>query len=375
MSDQVVRTETTGYFERIKNSIIGVFLGIVLFLAAFGVLYWNEGRVDLSKVVKKATEIPATGVPTVDIGEFVSVTGTLASPETLGDNPYLSAGDYIALRRRSEMFAWVENTQTETKKNTGGSETKTTTYSYSKQWESNPANSSGFERPAGHKNPTKTIDDASLKVRTANVGDFKLDLANLSYPISDNVKLSPQNVSPEYQSQQSGNYIFLGTGTLQAPNVGDIRLSYKALPGNIQTTVFGEFSAPQNLSPHKIRGISVYRLLKGTREQAIASLASSHKTMTWILRGVGFGMMWIGLTMMVEPLSVVLDFIPFIGGLSRNASGFVAFILAAILSSATILISIVLHSPIMIFLALGLSGFVAYRWTKRRKNKTADASA
>ncbi|AFY39596.1 protein of unknown function DUF1625 [[Leptolyngbya] sp. PCC 7376] len=375
MSDQVVKTETIGYFERIKNSIIGVFLGILLFLISFGVLYWNEGRIDLSKVAKTSTEIAATGAPTTDVGEFVSVTGNLNTTETLGDNPYLAPGNYIALERKTEMFAWVEQSSTETKKNTGGSETKTTTYSYEKRWTASPANSANFEQPSGHQNPTKTIDNESFKVGAANVGDYKLDLARLSYPVSTGVSLSPENVLPEYKSKQSGNYLFLGQGTLQAPQIGDIRLSYQSLPSDIQTTVFGELGASQSLAPHDTRGISVYRLLKGTREEAIASLASSHKTMTWILRFVGFGMMWAGLSMMVEPLSVVLDFIPFLGGLSRNASGFVAFILAAILSSVTILISIILHSPIMIFLALGLSGFAAYRWTKRRKNKTADASA
>ncbi len=375
MSDQVVKTETTGYFERIKNSIFGVFFGILLFMASFILLFMNEGRVDLSKVAKKSVEVPPTGVPTVNIGDFVSVTGNLTSPEKLGDRPYLMEGDFIALLRNTEMFAWVEKSETETKTNAGGSETRTTTYSYTKQWRSSPPNSSSFEQPTGHENPTKTIEEAKFAVTTANVGDFKLDLNSLSYSTSNTVNLSSQNVAPEYQSQQSGNFIFQGKGTLQAPEIGDMRISYRSLPSNIQATVFGEFAAPQNLVPHDIRGLSVNRLLKGTREQAIASLASSHKTMTWILRGVGFGMMWIGLTMMVEPLSVVLDFIPFIGGLSRNASGFVAFILAAILSSITILVSIVVHSPIMIFLALGLSGFAAYRWTKRRKNKTADASA
>lgn len=375
MSDQVVVTETTGYFERIKNSILGIFLGIVLFLASFAVLYWNEGRVDLSKVAATSTEIVATGTSSANVGEFVSVTGNLNSSETIGDLPYLTAGNYIALRRNTEMFAWVEHSKTETKKNTGGSETKTTTYTYEKEWTANPSDSSTFQKSEGHSNPTQTIENKSVAVNAATVGEFKLDMAALSYPTGTPVTLSAETVTPEYQGQQSGQYLFIGQGSLETPAVGDMRLSYTSLPSNIETTVFGEVGAAQNLVPHKTQGISLYRLLTGNRESAIAALATEHKVTTWILRFVGFVMMWIGLSMIAEPLSVVLDVIPFIGGLSRSASGFVAFIMAAVLSSATILISIILHSPIMIFLALGLCGFVGYRWHKRRKKQPKEAIA
>lgn len=79
--------------------------------------------------------------------------------------------------------------------------------------------------------------------------------------------------------------------------------------------------------------------------------------------------MWIGLNLVVEPLGVVLDVIPFLGDLARTATGFATFIVAAILSGLTIIVSIILHSPVMIFLALGLCGFIVYRWTKRKKTK------
>ena len=63
MSDHFTEVETTGYFQRIMNSLGGVVLGILLFLAAFILLYWNEGRVDLSQVAKTAIEIPALAPP------------------------------------------------------------------------------------------------------------------------------------------------------------------------------------------------------------------------------------------------------------------------------------------------------------------------
>ena len=128
MSDQFTEVETIGYFQRIKDSLGGVIFGILLFLASFILLYWNEGRLDLSQVAKTAIEIPALAPPPVEIGSFVSVTGTLTSEEPLGGDLFLAPGDYIALKRQSEMYAWEEDSKTTTDKNLGGSETKRRTY-------------------------------------------------------------------------------------------------------------------------------------------------------------------------------------------------------------------------------------------------------
>ncbi|MEB3225992.1 MAG: TMEM43 family protein [Synechococcus sp.] len=370
MSEQYTEQQRVGYFQRLANSIVGIFLGIALFFASFGVLYWNEGRVDLSKVAATATEIPATGTPTVNAGSFVSLTGTLTSPETLGDRPYLEPGEYIALRRKAEMYAWEENSRTTTTKNVGGSETKTTTYTYEKEWTENPENSATFKQAAGHQNPAKSIESADFRVSQAQVGDYQLDLNQLKFPVSQSVNLTAAQIPPASKSNLSGSYLFFGTGNLTSPQIGDMRLSYQALNENIQATVFGSLGGGNQLTPYKApRNISFYRLFPGARDQAIATLATQHKLLTWGLRAGGFLMMWIGLNLVVEPLGVLLDVIPFFGDLLRTATGFATFILAVLLSGVTIVISMILHSPIMIFLALGLCGFIFYRWTKRKKTK------
>jgi len=122
-----------------------VILEIILFVASFFVLYWNEGRVYLSQVAQKAVEIVATANNPAAEGKLVSVTGTVTSSELLGDNLYLQPGKYLAASRNVEMFAWKENSSTKKKKKVGGSETITTTYSYSKGWVNNPEKSNSFK--------------------------------------------------------------------------------------------------------------------------------------------------------------------------------------------------------------------------------------
>ena len=94
--------------------------------------------------------------------------------------------------------------------------------------------------------------------------------------------------------------------------IGDIRIQYSALNNDIQATVLGKLSGENTITAYRGScNILMYRLFPGTRTQAIATLSNEHKILTWILRGVGFLMMWFGMDMIIEPLNVLLDVLPF----------------------------------------------------------------
>ena len=54
--------------------------------------------------------------------------------------------------------------------------------------------------------------------------------------------------------------------------------------------------------------------------------------MTWILRLVGFIVMWIGISMVFGPFTTFADVIPFVGDLLGMGVGFFSFILAAVIA-------------------------------------------
>lgn len=367
MSDQFTETETTGYFQRILNSFVGVLFGILLFLAAFVLLYWNEGRINLAQLVKTSTEITATGAPSAEIGEFVSVTGTLTSSETLGDGLYLQPGDYVALRRTSEMYAWEESTDSQSQTNAGGSETTSTTYTYTKDWSESPESSTSFKQPNGHTNPTKSVESDTFKVSQAKVGQYSLELQRLNLPTPSTVTLNNTMLLPNSGATLAGSYLFLGKGSLTSPEVGDLRIQYRSLNQGIQATVVGALAQGNTLTPYAgPRNISVYRLFSGNRTEAIDALSFENSALTWGFRTAGFFMMWIGMSMVVAPLNILLDVLPFLGNLSRQATGFVTFGLSLVLSGLTIITSIILHNPIMLFLAIGLSGFFLFKFMRKK---------
>src|SRR3989344_1779816 len=239
MADQFTDVTTTGYGSRIINSIKGVVIGLILFVVSFGLLYWNEGRVDLSNIAKTATEISSATVSTDSslTGKLISTTGVVNSDQIIGDNLFLNPDKFIAAEREVEMYSWIEKSESHSKTNTGGSETTETTYTYSKGWEENPKSTSNFKHPEGHANPQKSFD---------------------------------------------------------SPQVGDLRISYHVLRPGFDGTIFGKLSGSK-IDPYFDQdGNNLYRLFIGTRDQAISTLHTEYTTLLWILRLVGFLLMWFG---------------------------------------------------------------------------------
>ena len=104
----ITEVTTKGYFSRIGDAVKGVVFGLILFLGAFGVIYWNEGKVDISEIGKTAAKVSAETVDISADGKLVAVTGKAVSTEKLGDSMFLKPADYLAFSRSVEMYAWVE---------------------------------------------------------------------------------------------------------------------------------------------------------------------------------------------------------------------------------------------------------------------------
>src|SRR5690606_10196622 len=141
-----------------------------------------------------------------------------------------------------------------------------------------------------------------------------------------------------------GDYLYLSERT-GSPRVGDIRLAYEAVPSGQKVTLFGQLKAPDHVTSYThSTSDTLYRAVAGDKDEAIKALHGEHSTLTWILRLVGFLMMWIGLVLVMGPINVLLDVLPFLGNMSRGLTGFGAFLIAVVLSVVTIIVAIVLHN-------------------------------
>jgi len=371
MPEQYTQVTKVGWGKKIEESLKGMILGIVLFVGSFFVLWFNEGRVDISKIAKKAIPLDPNFVNEKLEGKLISVTGKLETDQEIGDPSFLKPARYIKLERRVEMFAWVEKTKTETVKKLGGEEERITTYEYVKKWTFNPPDSSSFQYPEDHYNPPMTIQNETFFSDVAKVGVFEFSPTEIDLPRPSLISLSPENVILTGNAKLEGNYIFIGQGTLSNPQIGDTRISFNGIKSGQTVTVFGKLENGKIVPYYHQGKIKLYRVLLGSRDDAIAQMAKEHKTQIWLFRIIGFLMMWIGLNLIFKPISTILDLVPILGSISGGLIGVVTFIVSLVLSAVTILISMVFHNVFVFILVLGFGGIGTIYWLKRKKQFVA----
>jgi hypothetical protein len=375
MSDQFVTITRTGCLSNILNSFVGVLFGIILFVAAFPVLWVNEGRTNMATVAKASVLVDGASVNPQTEGKQVAVDGILTADEQLGDTPYLATGAYIQLNRTVEMFAWVEHKSTETHKDVGGGSTTRTTYTYQKEWTSSPQASQSFEHPQGHTNPPLPVQSTTLVVSSAHVGAYTINPADITLPTAHDIKLTSEMVSTSGNRRLVGNSILLGRGSPDTPQLGDVRISYSGIAANTQAVAFGKQQGATLVPYLTAENDRLYRVFVNTdRAGAIQQMGTEYVVIGWILRLVGFFLMWIGLGLCFAPIAAFLDVLPFLGSAGRFVIGLVALPVALTLSILTIVISIMAHNILALLVVLGLLVGGVILWSKIQKQKASPAA-
>ncbi|MDD4178622.1 MAG: TMEM43 family protein [Candidatus Margulisbacteria bacterium] len=367
MADSYTEVTKKSWGSNILDSMGGLLIGIVIFLLSFWVLWANEGTIDLSKIARTSLPVSLTQIDPAAEGKLVSVSGNMSTLERVDDPLFLQPGEYIKLLRKVEICAWQEKSKSQTKDKLGGGSETTTTYTYVKVWTADPKDSSKFKVPAGHENPALPVHNDIFVAGTAKLGLYTVDPRSMDLPAPAPIKLMTGQLREIEGQTLAGNYVFKGNGKIKAPAIGDIRVSYMAVPNNVSVTVFGKQSGEQ-LIPYIYNGTKkVYLAVKGTRDEAIATVASEHKARIWVMRIIGFLLMWGGLFLFLGPLNAILKVLPWLGTGGRWVAGIVTFPIALGLTLLTVIISMIAHN---IWLLLGLIvvlGGLTYYSQKQKK--------
>ena len=179
MSDSFTETTSTSWFSRIGNAFKGIVVGFCLFIAAFPLLFWNEGRTIKQTKSLNETEAGLVLAKCDEVnqdyeGKPVYMTGDAKTEEELSDDYFPVTVNGFKLKRNVEMYQWVEHEKSETKKKLGGGEETVTTYTYTKEWCSSPINSGNFKMSAEHENPTWDFEGGETEAKTGTLGAFTL---------------------------------------------------------------------------------------------------------------------------------------------------------------------------------------------------------
>jgi len=380
----VVETSSQGWFSRIMSSIKGVLFGLVLVVAAFPVLFVNEGcAVKVARGLGEGRGQVVTGAsgqvnPQLE-GKLVHMTGVASSKKGVSDAVLgIAAPGAIRLERLVEMYQWVEKTETKKEKKLGGSEETIKTTTYVKEWSSSEVSSQDFKikEKDGERveNPPMPIKGGSVVANDVMLGAHTLtdglvsQLTGGTPVVIDQAAISalPESIRASARVHDGGIFV----GDPAKPRVGDLRiklLKTDASDVSVVAKQTGNALGPWQTS----QGTTIALLDKGTltADQMFSSAESANETRTWIVRLLGFLCMFIGFGMIFKPLSVVADVVPFIGSVVGMGTGIVAFALSAPLSLVTIAVAWIVYRPILgvILLVVGIGVFVGIFTMARKK--------
>ena len=392
-------TKTTGYGQRVGNSIKNVLVGIALFLGATGMLWWNEGsfvktRAALHEAHSVTVELGDIDTPPDGSkdGKLVHATGPAETRDILKDDIFGISVTAIRLERAVEYFQWVENKSKSKKTNTGGSETETTTYTYKQEWTDKPVNSSEFADSDAHTRNKNSVliklDDLTVQATNVTFGAYSLPkflinsihgAESLNADLSDDVqaKLNQQisptppptdpsaAANPEAEAttppepprmvHPSGNKVYLGRSP-DTPAIGDVRVTFTKVPpatvsllAKLNGKTFEEYIASN--------GKTVSRLSVGTHslENMYATAHAENSMLTWILRGAGILGVCIGLALVMAPLQVLASIIPFLGRIIGAGSGLFGLLAGLAWSFLIIALAWLFYRPLIGLLILAVS--------------------
>ena len=375
------------WISRIGGSIKGIFFGILMIIGAMILLWWNEGRaVKTAKGLAQGQEevIQLAGVNSLseNNGKLVYITGEIQTKDTLTDQLFGVKENVLRLKRNVEMYQWSEYSESKKKKKIGGGEETTVTYKYKQIWSSSLINSSNFKTIEGHQNPA-TISFANYDnlSPTATLGDFTLpnSLKNglNSFRVHTINKLDT-TLLPAGKIINDGvnSFVYVGSGAIGSPLVGDLKIDFKTVPfGNYSIIskqldkTFEPFTTNTNTSINMIKAGTI------SSDSMFESAIKSNTIMTWILRVLGFFLIYGGFKMILKPLVIVGDLIPFIGNIINMGTSLVAGLVAICLSFVVIAIAWIFYRPILgVSLLVIAAGAGYYLFKKSKVKKTPGAS-
>jgi hypothetical protein len=342
--------ETEGYLSRLGGSIKGVLVGIIFFVVSFPLLWWNEGR---AVKTARSLEEGATSVVSVtkldpaNEGKLIHFSGDAHSDETLTDAEFGVSAAGLRLRRKVEMYQWEE--RSESRQNTGGS--KTTTYTYDKKWSPLVISSHEFKE-AGHDNPPQMkVPDNDLAATHAKLGDFALSSDVIHQldrwePVAAELAKVPRGEGE--QVKQSGASLFVG-GNPGNPEVGDARVSFDKVGSPVTMSIVAQQAGGGFAAFPTKAGRKLLLTAMDTRDAATmfkqAEEANAH--LTWILRGVAWLLMTLGVFLVLRPITMVANFIPFAGSLLSTGAFLLAAVGATGLSLVTVAVAWIAYRPVL----------------------------
>jgi hypothetical protein len=338
------------FLERLGGSMCGSVVGLGLIAAACILLFLNEGRSVHTYNMLVETRQNCNPVKSPDSvyaeldNRLVYLSGKLATSGPVSDPDFGVSGNFARLKRRVEMYQWVEETETREFKEPDGSVRQERQYRYSTAWRTDVIHSRSFDDPRHHHNPgSMPLGSMEWTADQTTVGRYELSQEAVA-EIDNFQTLHP---SPDTTNARSGVTVYgemVYSGNPHRPEVGDIRVSYtsagRAEEGRPDTvSVVARQSPGPLLTPFTASDGSRILFLyteQLSMDEVFGREHASNEAMTWLLRGLGWLLVVVGCNMVAGIFTTLVDWVP----LLREAVSLGMFLLCLALGSSLSLVVI-----------------------------------
>ena len=343
--------EKKGCFSRLVESFQGVFLGLGFIAASVGLLYWGEGYIlkdfkAIKEGQKVAVELNADKINPANEGKLAVFTGDIVVHDTITD-PIFKTAPMKAWRisRDVDYYQWKETRRTDDDGNTQ--------YTYHTTWVSEPINSRAFKDTSSRQNPIylgNVYKSHTTYPKNVNFGAFVLSEDKIKGLSSgeEAIAINPKEIVNKPSGKEIGFITYRSSDTFltysmkagTGDQLGDcrIRLRYENPPAKATILAVQKGNSLVNFTSSEGHSISFSEPAILTKAQVFEKLDSRHKIMKWVLRGSGFVMMYLGVLMLLAPIEVFSDVIPFLGIIVGFGLKLLALIIAILGSAAVIVI-------------------------------------
>jgi hypothetical protein len=358
-SSQVTKVDKRSWFQRLGSSLRNVFTGLLLFVIAFPILIWNEGRsIQVHRSLEEgASVVESTEPDNIDPaqdGKLIHFVGEARTPSVLSDDNFAINENALKLRRIVELYQWSEEKKTETVEKIGGGTESTTTYSYKQTWSDRLIDAQNFQEKANHNNPqSKPLENEEQVASPVSVGAYTLP-DSLIHALSEYERLSLANDlladlpnTQQEQWQVFNNYIYQSEDPSNS-QIGDVRISYQVLRPSVVSVMAKQEG--ETLKPYKTKNdqsIEMIRLGEVSAEEMFKGAVETNYFMSWLIRVLGFLFMFVGLNTLIAPLTILVSIIPLFAKIMRFGTRLLTSAIALVLSLITIGIAWLLYRPLI----------------------------
>ena len=362
-NDGMSSSESVGFFSQFGDSVKGILTGFALIPLSIFLIFKVETCTQAGDAFKNAKPVTQ-----MEEGKPVYITGKL-SAQPVG-SLFVKTGNYIKVSESSEVYAWDEEERTE-----GEGSNKKKIRECKLKWTSDPESPSKFQLPACK---AKAFHQRRVKSDTNVANGGKLSSEGKTY----NVNLADTDFTSSVPSSKpadseintngyisSGTYLYSSSTCANNEVEGCERVSVSATPIPEGDMTFLGTLKGDALGKYTYKDEAFMSASVGDYAQTMSAIKSDDSTKKWIGRVIGFIMMWAGLSLLVGPVTMLLDFIPFVGTMGSSVIRFALGIVAFVITAVTIIL--VKFWYIWLLLIIGAVGYGYYK----KKNASAAPAA